>query len=117
MKRRSRLNRSEDIKRVRQHGSSYVHDSLVLGCRKNPFDHNRYAIIAGKSVGNAVKRNFAKRRLRSATQHFQMEIEQGYDLVMIARRSVLKIEYIHLLDEFRALLGQADLLKETKVDK
>ena len=117
MKRSSRLSRSEDINRVRQQGYSYVHDSLVLGSKKNPFDHNRYAIIAGKSVGNAVKRNFAKRRLRSAIQYFQMEIRQGFDLVLIARRSILNIEYFHLLDALRKLLKQADLLKETKVDQ
>lgn len=114
MKRSSRLSRSEDIKRVRQHGSSYVHDSLVLGRLKNPFDHNRYAVIAGKSVGNAVKRNFAKRRLRSALHTFQMEIEQGYDLVLVARKPILSIKYVRLLDVMKALLRQADLLKENE---
>ena len=114
MKRSSRLSRSEDIKRVRQHGCSFVHDSMVLGCHKNPFDHNQYAVIAGKSVGNAVKRNFAKRRLRSAMHTFQMEIEQGYDLVIIARKPVLNIEYVHLLSAMKALLLRAGLLKENE---
>lgn len=117
MKRSSRLSRSEDINRVRLDGSSYVHESLVLGTKTNPFDHNRYAIIAGKSVGNAVNRNFAKRRLRSAVDYYKLEIKQGYDLVLIARRSILNIEYSHLLDGLRNLLTQADLLKETKVDQ
>jgi len=114
LKRSSRLKRSEDIKRVRQQGSSYVHNVMVLGCHKNPLNFNQFAIVAGKSVGNAVKRNLAKRRLRSAMHTFQMEIEQGYDLVIIARKPVLNIEYVRLLAAMKALLGQAGLLKENE---
>ena len=112
MKRSSRLNRSEDIQRVRQHGTSFVHDTMVLGCLQNSFEYNQLAVIAGKSVGNAVKRNFAKRRIRSAFQRFQMEIKQGYDLVIVARRPILTLEYKLLLNALRALLGQAGLMKE-----
>lgn len=112
MKRSSRLKRSEDIKRVRQQGSSYVHNVMVLGCHKNPLNFNQFAIVAGKSVGNAVKRNFAKRKMRSAIQYFQKEIKQGYDLVIVARKPILAVEYKRLLKVLRTLLCQAGLLKE-----
>jgi len=112
LKRSSRLNRSEDIKRVRQQGSSFVHDIMVLGCLQNPFEYNQLAVIAGKSVGNAVKRNFAKRRLRSAFHSLQVEIIQGYDLVIVARRPILTVEYQNLVNTLRILFGQAGLMKE-----
>ena len=112
MKRSSRLNRSEDIQRVRQQGKSFVHVTMVLGCLQNSFEYNQLAVIAGKSVGNAVKRNFAKRRIRSAFQRFQMEIRQGYDLVIVARRPILTVEYKLQLNALRTLLDQAGLMKE-----
>ena len=41
-----------------------------------------------------------------------MEIKQGYDLVIVARRPILTVEYKLLLNALRTLLGQAGLMKE-----
>ena len=112
MKQSARLIRSEDIRRVRKQGSSFVHDIMVLGCLQNSFKYNQLAVIAGKSVGNAVKRNFAKRRLRSAFQKFQLDILQGYDLVLVARKPILIVDYKQILYALRTLLGHAGLMKE-----
>ena len=112
MKRSSRLTRSEDIYRVRQQGRSFVHDAIVLGVKPNQFDHNRIAIIAGRSVGGAVQRNLAKRRMRSAFQEVVLQGHQGYDLVIIARRPILDFAYAHLVRVLEELLDQAGLLKD-----
>lgn len=112
MKRSSRLNRSEDISRVRRQGKSFVHEAIVLGVKPNQFEHNRIAIIAGRSVGGAVQRNLAKRRIRSAYHSLQDELSQGYDLVIIARSTILDFAYAHLVDAIKKLLDQARLLKD-----
>ena len=112
MKRSSRLTRSEDIYRVRQQGRSYVHDAMVLGVKPNPCDHNRIAIIAGRSVGGAVQRNLAKRRMRSAYHSLKSNVIQGYDLVIIARKPILDFAYAHLENALKKLLDQAGLLKD-----
>jgi ribonuclease P protein component len=112
LKRSSRLTRSEDIYRVRQQGKAFVHDAIVLGVKLNQFDHNRIAIIAGRSVGGAVQRNLAKRRMRSAYQVVFPQLHQGYDLVFIARRPILDFAYAHLVKVFEELLDQAGLLKD-----
>ena len=112
MKRSSRLTHSEDIYRVRKQGKSFVHDAIVLGVKPNQFDHNRIAVIAGRSVGGAVQRNLAKRRIRSAYQELTPQLHQGYDLVIVARSALLDFAYSHLLEAFEKLLDQAGLLKE-----
>lgn len=112
MKRSFRLSRSEDIKCVRQEGRSYAHKAIVLGVRPNQLELNRTAVVAGRSVGGAVQRNLAKRRIRSAFQGLQAELHQGYDLVIIARRPILEHDYQSLLKAMRSLLDQAGLLKE-----
>jgi ribonuclease P protein component len=63
-----RLTRSDDINRVRQEGQTLANAMLVLGFLPNQMDQNRIAVIAGRSLGGAVQRNFAKRRIRSAFQ-------------------------------------------------
>lgn len=112
MKRSSRLTHSEEIYRVRQQGKSYVHDAIVLGVRPNQFNHNRIAVIAGRSVGGAVQRNLAKRRIRSAYQELIPQVQQGYDLVIIARKPLLDFVYGHLVEALERLLDQAGLLKD-----
>ena len=45
----------------------------------------RVGVAAGRTVGNAVKRNRAKRLLRAAMQTLIRELVPGWDLVLIAR--------------------------------
>lgn len=112
MKRSSRLTRSEDINRVRQEGRSFAHATIVLGVLPNQCEQNRIAVIAGRSVGGAVQRNLAKRRIRSAYQSLQGELSQDYDLVIIARRPILETDYHSLLDTLKSLLERAGLMKD-----
>ncbi len=111
MKRNFRLTRSEDIKRVRQEGITIAHKAIVLGFKRNDLGKNRIAVIAGRSLGGAVQRNLAKRRIRSAFQCFQPKLIRGFDLIVIARKHILEIEYQALLDAFQFLLDKAGLLK------
>lgn len=112
MKRSSRLTRSEDIKRVRQDGLSSAHKAIVVGFLSNNLEKNRIAVIAGRSVGGAVQRNLAKRRIRSAFQGFQDNLHNGFDVVIIARKPILEIEYHSLVDALQSLLDRAGLMKD-----
>jgi ribonuclease P protein component len=112
LKRSFRLTRNEDIKNVRQEGISLAHKAIVLGFKSNDLKKNRIAVIAGRSIGGAVQRNLAKRRIRSAFQCFQSELSKGFDIVIIARKPILEIEYQEILEALRSLLAKAGLLKE-----
>lgn len=110
--RRLRLTRNDDINRVRQQGRSLANTNIVLGFLPNQLNQNRIAVIAGRSVGGAVQRNFAKRRIRSAFQKLQAELVQGYDLVLIARKPILDVDFQSILAGMRSLVVQAGLMKD-----
>ena len=112
MTRSSRLTRNEDIKHVRQEGKSYAHRSIVLYLLPNQLHINRIAIVAGRSVGGAVQRNLAKRRIRSAFQSVRQELSQGFDVILIARRPILTLSYSNLLEGMHALFRKTGLLKD-----
>jgi ribonuclease P protein component len=59
----------------------------------------RVAFVAGKSVGSAVLRNRAKRRLREAMDG--LELEQGHDYVVVASRGVADDTFPGLVDKLR----------------
>lgn len=112
MQRRFRLTRKSDIKRVRQEGRSLANAMLVLGYLPNQMNQNRAAVIAGRSVGGAVQRNYAKRRIRSVFQTLQPELNQGFDLVLIARKPMLDVEHRSVINGMRSLLQRAGIMKE-----
>lgn len=86
MQSKFRLTRSEDFKRVRQTGKSYAHPLVVLVVHASEtFTHARVGIIAGKTTGNAVNRNRAKRLLREALRPRLKSFTSGWDLLLIAR--------------------------------
>lgn len=51
----------------------------------------RFGLIVSRSVGNAVARNRAKRRLRHTVRDAQLQ--PGMDYVIIARKSVIDVSY------------------------
>jgi ribonuclease P protein component len=102
MNRRYRLTNSSDFQRVRRTGTSYAHPLAVLIVGRGELTETRFGFAAGRSLGNAVQRNRAKRLLREATRHFQADIRAGRDVVLIARAPILAAGW----DEIRAGIEQ-----------
>ena len=95
VKRRFRLTRSTDFKRVRRSGKSYAHPLVVLYAMKSDEPRTRscrVGVSAGLAVGNAVKRNRAKRLLRAAMNELLPQTVPGSDLLLIARSPLPEFE-------------------------
>ncbi len=59
-------------------------------------------IVAGRSVGNAVRRNRAKRRLREAMS--QVELQPDATYVVVASPEVVAVPFAELKDRLRAAI-------------
>lgn len=112
MKRKFRLNRSTDFKRVRQSGKSYAHPLIVLITLPNEEGCTRFGVAAGRSVGGAVQRNRAKRWLREAVRGQLGCVTPGWDVVLLARRPIMRTHFQELQTAVVALLHKAHLLQE-----
>ena len=112
MKRRFRLTRSTDFQRVRRIGKSYAHPLVVFTVAPNELDQVRIGVVAGRSVGNAVKRNRVKRRLRASLDLHLDKLHGSWDMVFLARKPMDQASF----DEIRAavvlLLKRAGLLND-----
>jgi len=110
VKRIVRLSRSSDIKKVQRQGRSFVGTCAVLLVLENFENQTRLGVIASTAVGNAVKRNKARRRIKACLMQFQPLLTVGVDILIIARRSINCTEYQELKNEIERLLHQAGVL-------
>lgn len=102
---------SAEITRVFKQGKRYGKPPcslLVLKMSEQHDQHGRAAFIAGKKNGNAVWRNKAKRRMRSAC-HDLGGPWFGYDVVFIASKTTTVLSYSKVLDRYKLALKQSGL--------
>jgi ribonuclease P protein component len=114
VKRRFRLTKSTDFKRVRRFGKSYAHPLIVLIALSNDQNHSRFAVSAGRSLGSAVERNRAKRLLRECLRSTLPSIAPGWDILLLARRPLSQARLEDVSQALRALLNRADLTREVQ---
>jgi len=64
------------------------------------------AFVAGRRVGGAVERNRARRVLREAWRSLAPTVQQGADVVFVAKRGILRARPTDLEGEMRELLAR-----------
>jgi ribonuclease P protein component len=73
----------------------------------------RVGVTAGLAVGNAVKRNRAKRLLRAAMNGFLGQTSPGSDLLLIARSPLADADLLQTRAALTNLLKRAGRLTQT----
>lgn len=86
------LNSNRDFLCLYRKGRCIVSRNVVVYFRKNGLSFNRLGITAGKKVGNAVKRNRAKRIIRQAYRENELLFPVGIDMVIVARASAAEVK-------------------------
>ena len=98
--------------RVRRFGKSYAHPFIVLITLPNETDKSRFAVAAGRSIGNAVQRNRAKRILREKLRPMIPGISAGWDVILLARKPFSSARDNEIKTTLSTLLSRAKLLEK-----
>ena len=69
------------------------------------------AFVAGRRIGGAVLRNRARRILRAAGRELADEVENGYDVVVVARAAIVGARTQELVAEVAELLSRAQVIR------
>jgi len=83
------LRKKSDISSIYKKGKSVGDRYIVLFYRKNGLQKKRIAFLASKKVGNAVKRNRARRLMKESYRHISNDLAEGYDYIFIARNTIV----------------------------
>lgn len=78
---------------------------MVLWLRSGPGASLRLGVVASRKVGDAVRRARAKRRLREAWRRNRSRFHGDYDVVLVARRSIIAAPWESVV---------ADLMKQAR---
>lgn len=109
MKSALRLRRPADFARVKRLGAAFRHPDLLIRVRENE-THNRYGIVISRRHGNAVARNRFKRRARAILTDLHASLNQGFDVVVLARPGSVEQPFGDLQRTLKRLLVRAGLV-------
>jgi len=111
MKKIDVLRNREDFERLRKKGKSVGSRHVVLVCLKNDYALNRKAFLASKKVGNSVVRHRAVRLMKESFRQIEKErvIPQGYDLLFIARSTIINSKCADVKKSIETAITRAEL--------
>lgn len=82
-----KLGKSLEFQKVYKSGKSKANKYLVMVVLKRESGPNRYGFSVSKRVGNSVVRHRVTRLLRESVRKNDVRLEQGCNVVIIARNS------------------------------
>lgn len=113
-----RLKKRSDFLRVAAYQRKVVMPTMIVQLAERPLVDKggqdlpvlRIGFTASRKVGNAVKRNFARRRLRAVVESVCPSfLFRGNDIVVIARSSAVTAPFTGLLRDFHQALTRLEL--------
>ena len=111
MKKRYRIKKEKDFKLIFKRGKSYANRQFVVYLKDNDeIPHLRLGISVSKKLGNAVKRNQIKRRIRAFYQNHKTELKPR-EYVVIARNPVKDMSYREMEKSILHVLKIAKCIK------
>ena len=108
------IKKKEDFAHVFRNGSFLNCSSFTINYAKKSKVVNtnspRFGIIASKKVGNAVQRNFAKRRTKALKNIFLNCGKNEFDYILVAKKKLLNENFKILSSQLEQTLNKIKAL-------
>lgn len=82
---------------------------MVMWVRSGDDASLRLGVISSRKVGGAVQRVRARRRLREVFRRYRYQLRGPYDVVLVARATVVRAPVADIEKDFIALCKQTGL--------
>ena len=114
MKYSESLKKNRDFQLVYKQGTSFANRFLVMYVKKNQLGRNRIGISVSKKVGNSVVRHHLARLVRESFRLNRDTLEEGLDIVVVARAAAKDSDYKTIERAFMHLCGLHNIIRESK---
>ena len=109
MKHTVALKQNHEFRRLYSKGKNAASPYFAVYCRKTGRPYSRLGLTTGVKLGNAVKRNRVRRRMRELYRTNESKLRSGYDIVMVARARAIFARYSDLESSFLRLMKKLEL--------
>ena len=106
------INQNKLFIRAYRKGVSMVTPLVVTYVMKNRYGHIRIGITSSKKIGGAVQRNRARRVIRAAIRAINLDMNQGYDIILVARSKTTRCKSWQLEPLIRKRLTDAGVIHD-----
>ena len=114
MKRFPSIKKNSDFQAIYRTAKSYANRQLVMYVRKPENTQSRIGISVSKKVGNSVVRHHLARLVRESFRLNRDTLEEGLDIIVVARAAAKDSDYKTIERAFMHLCGLHNIKKESK---
>lgn len=98
------LSRPQDFAAFQGDGTTRSHPLLTARFRRTDLETTRFGLSTGRTLGGAVVRNRVRRRLREALRVMAPSFQPGWDVLIIARPSIVAADHAAMVGALRRTL-------------
>ena len=109
------INKNKHFIRAYRKGQSFIGPSVVTYVIKNRNGFIRIGITSSKKIGCAVKRNRARRVIRRAVRSLDLYMNQGYDIIFVARSRTAKVKSYEVAALIEKQLKEAGVIHAQEI--
>ncbi len=111
MKRFPSIKKNSDFQTIYRTAKSYANRQLVMYVRKTEKTQSRIGISVSKKVGNSVVRHHLARLVRESFRLNRDTLEEGLDIIVVARAAAKDSDYKTIERAFMHLCGLHNIKK------
>lgn len=106
-----RLRHEEDIKRLFAKGRSAFDAHVGIKVMANGRADTRFTVVVGTKVSKlAVERNRMKRRIRGVVESLLGQLQPGFDVAFLPKKSLLTLSSVEVRQSIERLLRKSGVL-------
>ena len=110
MKKAHRIKKELEFQQIMAEKKSFANRNFIVYIAPRQKGHYRVGLSVGKKVGNAVTRNYIKRLMRESLLELGHEINDSYDMIIIARPNVTTLSLVEVRRNLEHVFKLANIL-------
>ncbi|MBC7076631.1 MAG: ribonuclease P protein component [Syntrophomonadaceae bacterium] len=109
LSRKFRISKKKEYKKIYKNGRRVSGKFIIVFVMRNFSKNSRFGVVTSRKLGNAVKRNRTRRKLRAVIRQNMERMKNYADVVIVAKKSAVDADFYLLEKDFLFVMRKAGL--------